>query len=133
MPVVGEPIGANRFGLWVPVRLGLTHELFGTNPRKSPKWAQIATIRTVDPIVLVIVLVVVMPVAVLWALTKAASLRGPAFRPQAGKPVEALVTDVVPEEHPDEDDLEDDDPAFTIDSARPDPRGGRQGASGQPD
>ena len=34
---------------------------------------------------------------------KSARLRGPIQRPESKKPVEALVTDVIPEEHPEED------------------------------
>jgi hypothetical protein len=62
----------------------------------------------VDPIVLVIVLAVGMPLAVIWALSKSASLRGPApRRPESRKPVGALVTDVIPEDLPeDEEDSE---------------------------
>jgi hypothetical protein len=63
----------------------------------------------VDPVVLVIVLAVGMPLAVVWALSKSASLRGPAPRhAESRKPVDALVTDVIPEEVP-EDDEDDDD------------------------
>jgi hypothetical protein len=58
----------------------------------------------VDPFVLVIVLAVGMPLAVIWALSKSASLRGPAPRhPESRKPVDALVTDVIPEEVPEDD------------------------------
>ncbi|MFL5895506.1 MAG: hypothetical protein ACJ76Z_10390 [Thermoleophilaceae bacterium] len=57
-----------------------------------------------DPTVIVIVIVVLMPVAVFWALAKSASLRGPMARPESRRAVEALVTDVLPEEHPEEDD-----------------------------
>jgi hypothetical protein len=58
----------------------------------------------VDLVILAIVLVVGMPFAVIWALSKSASLRGPApRRPESRKPIEALVTDVIPEEPPEED------------------------------
>jgi hypothetical protein len=61
----------------------------------------------VDPIVLVIVLAVGMPLAVIWALSKSASLRGPApRRPESRKPVEALVTDLIPEQVPEDDENE---------------------------
>ena len=68
-----------------------------------------------------IVIVIVMPLAVVWALSKSASLRGPAVRPESRKPVGALVTDVIPEEHPEEDEAEDQGPDFRIDSEAPDP------------
>jgi hypothetical protein len=61
----------------------------------------------VDPIVLVIVLAVGMPLAVIWGLSKSASLRGPAPRGrESRKPVEALVTDVIPEKVPEDDEDE---------------------------
>jgi hypothetical protein len=64
----------------------------------------------VDPVVLVIVVAVGMPVAVIWALSRSASLRGPAPRhPESRKPVDALVTDVIPEQVPEDD--EDDENA----------------------
>jgi hypothetical protein len=74
----------------------------------------------VDPIVLIILIVVGTPTAVIWALSKSASLRGPAPRPvESRKPVDLLVTDVIPEEHPEEDEHE---PAsLRIDSAAPEP------------
>jgi hypothetical protein len=66
----------------------------------------------VDPVVLVIVLAVGMPLGVIWALSKSASLRGPApRRRESRKPVGALVTDVIPEEVPeDEEDVQDSQP-----------------------
>jgi hypothetical protein len=46
---------------------------------------------------------------VIWALSKSASLRGPApRRPESRKPVEALVTDLIPEQVPEEDENEED-------------------------
>ena len=75
----------------------------------------------VDPIVLVLLIVVVTPIAVIWALAKSTQLRGPLPRAEGRKPVQALVTDVIPEEHPDEDDSQDDGPDFRIDSMPPDP------------
>jgi hypothetical protein len=48
-----------------------------------------------------------MPLAVIWGLSKSASLRGPAPRGrESRKPVEALVTDVIPEEVPEDDEDE---------------------------
>jgi hypothetical protein len=55
----------------------------------------------VDPIVLVIVLVIVMPLAAVWALARSAQLRGPAPRRESKRPVQSLVTHAIPEEHPD--------------------------------
>jgi hypothetical protein len=74
-----------------------------------------------DPIVLVIIVAIGTPIGVIWALSKSAALRGPQLRPESRKPVEALVTEVVPEEHPEDDDVDDDPPNFRIDSAPPDP------------
>jgi hypothetical protein len=75
-----------------------------------------------DPTVLVIVLAVGMPLAVVVALAKAAQLRGPAPRGRESRqPVGPLVTDVVPEEHPDDADPDDDRPIFAIDSPPPEP------------
>ena len=60
-----------------------------------------------DPIVIALILIVVMPVAVVWALSASARLRGPLSRPESRRPVQTLVTEAVPEEHPeDEDELE---------------------------
>jgi hypothetical protein len=64
----------------------------------------------VDPIVLVIIVAIGTPIGVLWGLSKAAALRGPQVRPESRKPVSALVTDVVPEEHPEDDEVEHDVP-----------------------
>jgi hypothetical protein len=75
----------------------------------------------VDPIVIVLLIVVVTPIAVIWALAKSAQLRGPLPRAEGRKPVQALVTDVIPEERPDEDEAQDDGPDFRIDSMPPDP------------
>ena len=60
-----------------------------------------------DPIVLVIVLAVGMPLAVIAALAISARLRGPAPRPESRRRVDTLVTDVIPDQRPDEDDLRD--------------------------
>jgi hypothetical protein len=62
-----------------------------------------------DPIVLVIVIAVATPLAVIWALAKSAQLRGPAPRPEPRRPVGSLVTEAIPEEHPEEADDNDDD------------------------
>jgi hypothetical protein len=62
----------------------------------------------VDPIVLAIVLAVGMPLAVIWALAKSAQLRGPAPRRESRRRVDSLVTQAIPEEHPDEPDADDD-------------------------
>jgi hypothetical protein len=48
---------------------------------------------------------------VIWALSKSASLRGPApRRPESRKPVEALVTEVIPEAVPEDDEDDEDKP-----------------------
>jgi hypothetical protein len=60
----------------------------------------------VDPIVIAIIIVVLVPLAVVWALAKSASLRGPAPRPTSRRPVDTLVTEAVPEERVEEDDEE---------------------------
>ena len=74
-----------------------------------------------DPIVLVVILVVGFPVGVVLALAYAARLRGPAPRKESRARVGSLVTDVVPEEHPEEADRNDGGAAFSIDSPPPDP------------
>ena len=73
-----------------------------------------------DPVVFVVIAVIVFPLLVLWALSRSASLRGPAVRAESHKPVEALVTDVIPEEHP-EPEQDDDYPDFMINSDPIDP------------
>jgi hypothetical protein len=80
----------------------------------------------VDPIVLVIIVVIAMPLAVVGALAISARLRGPAYRPESRRRVESLVTDVIPEEHPAEDETPHEGPEFTIDSAPPKPDPGRR-------
>jgi hypothetical protein len=75
----------------------------------------------VDPLILVIVLAVGMPVAVVLALAKAAQLRGPAPRRESRRRVDLLVTRAVPEEYPDDADPDDDVPDFSIDSPPPEP------------
>jgi hypothetical protein len=54
----------------------------------------------VDPTLLIIAIAVVTPVAIIWALAKSARLRGPATRHESKRPVGSLVTDVVPEDDP---------------------------------
>ena len=54
----------------------------------------------------VIALAVLVAVGVLWALAKSAQLRGPAPRKHPSRPVESLVTELIPEEHPSEDEDE---------------------------
>ena len=73
-----------------------------------------------DPIVLVIIIAVAFPVGVVLALAYAARLRGPATRRESRRRVGSLVTNAVPEEHPDEAEL-DDGPSFSIDSPPPEP------------
>ena len=82
-----------------------------------------------DPIVLVIIIAVGMPIAVVAALAISARLRGPAARPESHRRVESLVTDVIPEETPDEDELPDEGPAYSIDSPPPEPDPGLRGRS----
>jgi len=57
----------------------------------------------VDPILVAVILIILVPLIVLWALAKSASLRGPAPRHTPNRPVETLVTEAIPEEHPEED------------------------------
>ena len=52
------------------------------------------------------ILIVGMPIAILWALTARARLKGPLARPESKRPVESLVTEAIPEDHPDPDDEE---------------------------
>ena len=65
---------------------------------------------------IVIVLVVVVPVAVGWSLVKASQLRGPVSRPQSRRRVESLVTEAVPEERRDKDDIAECAAEFTTNS-----------------
>ena len=74
-----------------------------------------------DPIVLIIIIAIGMPLAVVWALAKSSQLRGPAPRKESRRPVGSLVTEVVPEERPDEEDAEAAGPEFSIDSPPPEP------------
>ena len=56
-----------------------------------------------DPIWIVIAIAVLVPVGVVFALAKSAQLRGPAPRHYSQRPVGTLVTDAIPEEHPEDD------------------------------
>ena len=76
---------------------------FLNKPTLGSLKAQIATIHAVDPLVLVIVIVIGTPLAVVWALTKSAQLRGPAARREPRRPVGSLVTEVITEERPDQE------------------------------
>ena len=75
----------------------------------------------VDPVVLVIILVVGVPILVVGALAYSARLRGPATRPESHRRVDSLVTEAVPEEHADDSEVGDDGPAYSIDSPPPEP------------
>jgi hypothetical protein len=61
----------------------------------------------VDPIVVAIALLILMPLATLWALAASSRLRGPLSRKESHRPAGALVTDVIPEEHDEDDETED--------------------------
>ena len=74
-----------------------------------------------DPIVLVIIIAVGMPLAVVLALMLSARWRGPAVRSESRRPVESLVTDVIKDEPPPEETDEDAGPDFRIDSPPPEP------------
>jgi hypothetical protein len=84
----------------------------------------------VDPILVVIVIAVGMPVAVVLALAWSARLRGPAPRRESRRRVDSLVTDAIPEEHRDNQDEDDDGPGFSIDSPPPEPDPGLRGRPG---
>jgi hypothetical protein len=57
-----------------------------------------------DGTTLIIIVVIALPVLVIWALSKAAALRGPMPPARQGREsVELLVTDAVHEEPPEED------------------------------
>jgi hypothetical protein len=74
----------------------------------------------VDPIVVALLLLVLVPVAIIWALSKSAALRGPSVPLSRRKPVEALVTEVIPEGHPeDEEDVSAETPSYEIESEPP--------------
>jgi pimeloyl-ACP methyl ester carboxylesterase len=84
------------------------------------KFVAWGTILPVDPIVLIIIVAVGMSIGIVLALAYAARLRGPAPRSESRRRVGALVTEAVPQEHPD-DEVEDEGPAYSIDSPPPDP------------
>jgi hypothetical protein len=73
----------------------------------------------VDFLVVVLALLIIVPVAVVWALSKSAGLRGPMPPARASRPVEALVTEVVPEEHPEQEGPEGAQPPSEQIAARP--------------
>jgi hypothetical protein len=75
----------------------------------------------VDPIVLVIIIAVGTPVAVIGGLAVSARLRGPATRRESRRRVDSLVTNAIPEEHPDDAPVDEDGPAVSIDSPPPEP------------
>jgi hypothetical protein len=56
----------------------------------------------VDPLVLVAIIAVGVPLGIVLALAYAARLRGPTMARESRRPVGSLVTEAVPEEHPDE-------------------------------
>jgi hypothetical protein len=61
----------------------------------------------VDPTIIVVVIVIGMPLAVVWALVRSSQLRGPLRRADSRRPVQTLVTEAVPEDPPaDPDDEE---------------------------
>lgn len=76
--------------------------------------------RRVDGTLIIVLVVILMPLAVVWALSKSASLRGPMARPESRRPVGALVTEAIPEER---HEAEDDEgaPDWSIDSDAPEP------------
>jgi hypothetical protein len=78
----------------------------------------------VDPIVLVIVLAVGMPLAVVFALAYSARLRGPAVRRETRRRVGSLVTEAIPEQHHDEAEVDEEGPDHSIDSPPPEPDAG---------
>jgi hypothetical protein len=83
----------------------------------------------VDPIVLVIIIAVGMPVAVIGGLALSARLRGPATHRESRRRVDSLVTNAIPEEYPHDSELEDEGPEFSIDSPPPEPDPGLREAS----
>ncbi|HEX4732934.1 MAG TPA: hypothetical protein VH247_00860 [Thermoleophilaceae bacterium] len=76
-----------------------------------------------DPIVLVIILAVGVPVLVVGGLAWSARLRGPVTHRESRRRVDSLITEAVPEEHPDDSAVDDEGPAYSIDSppTEPDP------------
>ena len=74
-----------------------------------------------DPIVIVIIIAVGMPLGVVLALAYAARLRGPATPKESRQRVGSLVTDAIPEERADDAEVGDEGPDFSIDSPPPEP------------
>lgn len=77
-----------------------------------------------DPIVLIIIVVIGLPLGVVWALVKTARMRGPQMRPESRRPVESLVTEAVPDERRPSGEHEGVDAAaqpYVIDSDTPEP------------
>ena len=52
---------------------------------------------------IILFVAVALPVALVWALAKSASLRGPEPRPSGKRRVESLVTEVIADERPEEE------------------------------
>ena len=77
--------------------------------------------QAVDPIVLVIIVAIGMPLGVIWALAKTAQMRGPQPRRESRRPVGSLVTEAIPEARPDDETDADAGPGFSIDSPPPEP------------
>jgi hypothetical protein len=75
----------------------------------------------VDPTLIVVIVVVVVPVLVVGALAYSARLRGPDTPAESHRRVGALVTEAVPEEHRDDAEVDDEGPAYSIDSPPPEP------------
>lgn len=86
--------------------------------------------RGVDPIVLVIIIAVGMPLAVVFALAYSARLRGPASRRESRRRVDSLVTEAIPRHRADEPEGDDPGPQFSIDSPPPEPDPGLRERSG---
>ena len=74
-----------------------------------------------DGTVVILLIVILMPLAILFALAKAASLRGPLQRPESRRPVGSLVTEAIPEERAEPDEDDESVPERSIDSRPPDP------------
>ena len=72
-----------------------------------------------DPFVIVILVVVVTPVAVVWALAKSSQLRGRVPRAESRRRVQSLVTEAVPDEPRDEDESADGGREIGIESRPP--------------
>ena len=80
-----------------------------------------------DPYVLVAIIVIVMPLLVLGGMALSARWRGPVYRSESRRPVESLVTDVIPDDRPEDEDVTDEGPQYSIDSPPPDPDPGLRG------